>query len=238
MSNATSTNPVIMIYGNPETFDNTYGLLQNSTNWPPSELALELPTVLNAMWNLLDLAKTASLTAPQVGNLVPPLPPHYQPAGLLSRIFILDTSRLGETPGERLVIINPVVTSISADTTNIGTDSCLCLPPASNGGVVVPLAGTVGRATTVTLSFLTDQTYPAGPLQTHTFTGRVGFAVQHALDHLNGKLCYANWLATERFAQQTALNNVYNNNFPSPTSYPCYPPGISPGISPSKGSKK
>lgn len=95
--------------------------------------------------------------------------------GAEERIFVLDQKYIGakDSP-EPLVCINPKITKLSRETATID-EGCLSFP-----GFVVP----VRRSVAVELHFYAPDGQPMGM----GADGIAAQAIQHEMDHLNGKL--------------------------------------------------
>jgi peptide deformylase len=93
--------------------------------------------------------------------------------GVPRRVFVLDTSK-DEKPRQPLVLINPEIVSLGAET-RVHEEGCLSIP---NERVEIE------RPSLVTVRFLDRE----GKTQELTAEGLLATAVQHEIDHLNGKL--------------------------------------------------
>jgi peptide deformylase len=118
----------------------------------------EMRELINDMWETMYAAKGVGLAAPQIG--------------LSKRISVIDISA-GEDESQKLVIINPEVTS--RDGKQTGEEGCLSLP-----GFREP----VTRSNKVTVKAQNEK----GEFLELTGEELLARAFQHEIDHLNGIL--------------------------------------------------
>ena len=93
--------------------------------------------------------------------------------GVPRRLFVLDTAK-EERPPQPLVLINPEIVSLGAEM-RLHEEGCLSIPDER-----VPIE----RPSKVTVRFLDRE----GKTQELTAEGLLATAIQHEIDHLNGKL--------------------------------------------------
>ena len=93
--------------------------------------------------------------------------------GVPRRLFVLDTAK-DEEPPQPLVLINPEIVSLGAEM-RLHEEGCLSIPDER-----VPIE----RPSKVTVRFLDRE----GKTQELTAEGLLATAIQHEIDHLNGKL--------------------------------------------------
>ena len=93
--------------------------------------------------------------------------------GVPRRLFVLDTSK-DEKPRQPLVLINPEIVSLGEEMRE-HEEGCLSIPDER-----VPIE----RPSTVTVRFLDRE----GKTQELAAKGLLATAIQHEIDHLNGKL--------------------------------------------------
>ena len=93
--------------------------------------------------------------------------------GVPRRLFVLDTAK-EERPPQPLVLINPEIVALGAEM-RVHEEGCLSIPD-----VRVPIE----RPSTVTVRFLDRD----GKTQELAAKGLLATAIQHEIDHLNGKL--------------------------------------------------
>jgi peptide deformylase len=93
--------------------------------------------------------------------------------GVPRRLFVLDTAK-EERPPQPLVLINPEIVSLGAEM-RVHEEGCLSIPDER-----VPIE----RPSTVTVRFLDRE----GKTQELAAKGLLATAIQHEIDHLNGKL--------------------------------------------------
>lgn len=127
---------------------------------PVAEIDAGMQSLAADMIETMYDAKGRGLAAPQVG--------------LSLRLFVMDCG-WKEGPKAPRVFFNPEIAAAS-DTLAVNTEGCLSIPD-------VPTL--VARPDWVRLVW-TDET---GAHRDETFTGFEAVAVQHELDHLNGRLC-------------------------------------------------
>ncbi len=93
--------------------------------------------------------------------------------GVPRRLFVLDTAK-EERPPQPLVLINPEIVALGAEM-RVHEEGCLSIPDER-----VPIE----RPSTVTVRFLDRE----GKTQELAAEGLLATAIQHEIDHLNGKL--------------------------------------------------
>ena len=93
--------------------------------------------------------------------------------GVPRRLFVLDTAK-DEEPPQPLVLINPEIVALGAEM-RVHEEGCLSIPDER-----VPIE----RPSTVTVRFLDRE----GKTQELAAEGLLATAIQHEIDHLNGKL--------------------------------------------------
>ncbi len=93
--------------------------------------------------------------------------------GVPRRLFVLDTAK-EERPPQPLVLINPEIVALGAEM-RVHEEGCLSIPDER-----VPIE----RPATVTVRFLDRE----GKTQELAAEGLLATAIQHEIDHLNGKL--------------------------------------------------
>ena len=93
--------------------------------------------------------------------------------GVPRRLFVLDTAK-DKAPPQPLVLINPEIVSLGAEM-RLHEEGCLSIPDER-----VPIE----RPSKVTVRFLDRE----GKTQELTAEGLLATAIQHEIDHLNGKL--------------------------------------------------
>jgi peptide deformylase len=93
--------------------------------------------------------------------------------GVPRRLFVLDTSK-DEKTRQPLVLINPQIVSLGAET-RVHEEGCLSIPE---------VRVEIERPSQVTVRFLDREGEP----QELTAEGLLATAIQHEIDHLNGKL--------------------------------------------------
>ena len=93
--------------------------------------------------------------------------------GVPRRLFVLDTAK-EERPPQPLVLINPEIVSLGAEM-RLHEEGCLSIPDER-----VPIE----RPSKVTVRFLDRE----GKTQELAAEGLLATAIQHEIDHLNGKL--------------------------------------------------
>lgn len=125
---------------------------------PVEEITPEVQEFINGMFATLKRAKGLGLSAPQVGDT--------------RRLFILDLSSVS-LEHDKMVFINPEITE--RDGEQIGEEGCLSFP-----GLYLEIP----RAQKIVCEF-TDLEGNRLELEAEGLAAR---AIQHELDHLNGKL--------------------------------------------------
>ena len=93
--------------------------------------------------------------------------------GVPRRLFVLDTAK-EERPPQPLVLINPEIVALGTEM-RVHEEGCLSIPDER-----VPIE----RPSTVTVRFLDRE----GKTQELAAKGLLATAIQHEIDHLNGKL--------------------------------------------------
>ena len=93
--------------------------------------------------------------------------------GVPRRLFVLDTAK-DEEPDSPLVLINPEIVSLGAEM-RVHEEGCLSIPD---------VRVEIERPSLVTVRFLDRE----GVAQELTAEGLLATAIQHEIDHLNGKL--------------------------------------------------
>lgn len=115
-------------------------------------------TLIKDMFETMYDARGVGLAAPQVG--------------VLQRVIVLDT-RPRQPESKPLAMINPEILERVGDTTY--TEGCLSIPGEAED---------VRRAETVTVQYLDEEGQP----QSLHCDGLLAIAVQHEIDHLDGKV--------------------------------------------------
>jgi peptide deformylase len=126
---------------------------------PVERIDEEVRKLADAMLKTMYAAPGVGLAAVQVG--VP------------RRLFVLDTAK-EEKPPSPLVLINPQIVSLGAEM-RVHEEGCLSIPD---------VRVEIERPSLVTMRFLDREGRP----QEMTAEGLLATAIQHEIDHLNGKL--------------------------------------------------
>lgn len=137
----------------------------------------EIKMLIHDMFETMYDAPGIGLAAPQIG--------------MLQRVITLDVSKEDEKK-QPLAMINPEITHVS-DILSSYEEGCLSIPDYYD---------TVQRPNSCTVAFLDED----GVQQTIKCTGLLATAVQHEIDHLNGKLFidYLSRLKRERVQKRFA----------------------------------
>jgi peptide deformylase len=125
---------------------------------PVDAITPEIQTLIDDMIETMYAAPGVGLAAPQIGRSL--------------RIFVVDIS-VGRTPADLIVMINPEF--VERDGMQLEDEGCLSLPGFTS---------TVARPSRVVMKGLNRE----GDEQQIEGTGLLARALQHEMDHLNGKL--------------------------------------------------
>jgi peptide deformylase len=125
---------------------------------PVAAITPEIQTLIDDMIETMYAAPGVGLAAPQIGQSL--------------RIFVVDIS-IGRKPEDLIVMINPEF--VDREGMQLEDEGCLSVPGFTS---------TVARPFRVVMKGLDRQ----GAEQTVTGTGLLARALQHEMDHLNGKL--------------------------------------------------
>lgn len=155
-------------------------LLGHAEEMTKEELTDEFRESLRELFTAMYKENGMGLAAPQVG--------------IPKRFFILNIDPdLDQNEENEFVFINPEILEKEGSAT--ATESCLSCPG---------IEATITRAETVRVKALDEN----GNEFEKTLTGYAARAIQHEIEHLNGKLVVNHLTPAERAFQKTALNRL------------------------------
>ena len=133
---------------------------------PVAQVTDETRTLIADLWQTMREARGAGLAAPQIG--------------VLQRVIVVDVVYADEKTAP-IAMVNPVI-ALASETKEIYNEACLSLPNQS---------WDVERPSRILVNYLDEQ----GQEKTLEATGVQAVAIQHEIDHLDGKV-YVDHLST------------------------------------------